>query len=76
MYFLSGWPRRLLCPLQGPEPPVHIRTDPQRALFAVLAPSQLSVWYCRVSAGAGTPPAPAQPVYPSIYLPIRLFVCF
>uniref|UniRef100_U3I8W3 Guanine nucleotide exchange factor subunit RIC1 n=1 Tax=Anas platyrhynchos platyrhynchos TaxID=8840 RepID=U3I8W3_ANAPP len=49
MYFLSGWPRRLLCPLQGPEPPVHIRTDPQRALFAVLAPSQLSVWYCRPS---------------------------
>ncbi|KAM4638650.1 guanine nucleotide exchange factor subunit RIC1 isoform 3-T4 [Amazona ochrocephala] len=49
MYFLSGWPRRLLCPLESLEQPLHIQTDPQRAFFAVLSPSQLSVWYCRPS---------------------------
>ncbi|NWR78376.1 RIC1 protein, partial [Centropus unirufus] len=49
MYFLSGWPRRLLCPLESLEPPLHIQTDPQRALFALLSPSQLSIWYCRPS---------------------------
>ncbi|NWS68636.1 RIC1 protein, partial [Crotophaga sulcirostris] len=49
MYFLSGWPRRLLCPLESLEQPLHIQTDPQRALFAVLSPSQLSIWYCRPS---------------------------
>lgn len=49
MYFLSGWPKRLLCPLESLEQPLHIQTDPQRAFFAVLSPSQLSVWYCRVS---------------------------
>ncbi|KAM9213593.1 guanine nucleotide exchange factor subunit RIC1 [Leptosomus discolor] len=49
MYFLSGWPKRLLCPLESLEQPLHIQTDPQRAFFAVLAPSQLSIWYCRPS---------------------------
>ncbi|XP_074994133.1 guanine nucleotide exchange factor subunit RIC1 isoform X1 [Calonectris borealis] len=49
MYFLSGWPKRLLCPLESLEQPLHIQTDPQRALFAVLSPSQLSIWYCRPS---------------------------
>ncbi|XP_051499261.1 guanine nucleotide exchange factor subunit RIC1 isoform X4 [Apus apus] len=49
MYFLSGWPRRLLCPLESLEKPLHIQTDPQRAFFAVLSPSQLSIWYCRPS---------------------------
>ncbi|KAM9508214.1 guanine nucleotide exchange factor subunit RIC1 isoform 5-T5 [Guaruba guarouba] len=49
MYFLSGWPKRLLCPLESLEQPLHIQTDPQRAFFAVLSPSQLSVWYCRPS---------------------------
>ncbi|NXW86330.1 RIC1 protein, partial [Alopecoenas beccarii] len=49
MYFLSGWPKRLLCPLESLEQPVHIQTDPQRAFFAVLSPSQLSIWYCRPS---------------------------
>ncbi|XP_017925849.1 RAB6A-GEF complex partner protein 1 isoform X2 [Manacus vitellinus] len=49
MYFLSGWPKRLLCPLETLERPLHIQTDPQRAFFAVLSPSQLSIWYCRPS---------------------------
>ncbi|NXP08593.1 RIC1 protein, partial [Thinocorus orbignyianus] len=49
MYFLSGWPKRLLCPLETLEQPLHIQTDPQRTFFAVLSPSQLSVWYCRPS---------------------------
>ncbi|NWS45077.1 RIC1 protein, partial [Probosciger aterrimus] len=49
MYFLSGWPKRLLCPLESLEQPFHIQTDPQRAFFAVLSPSQLSIWYCRPS---------------------------
>ncbi|NXG92720.1 RIC1 protein, partial [Stercorarius parasiticus] len=49
MYFLSGWPKRLLCPLDSLEQPLHIQTDPQRAFFAVLSPSQLSIWYCRPS---------------------------
>ncbi|XP_053788842.1 guanine nucleotide exchange factor subunit RIC1 isoform X5 [Vidua macroura] len=49
MYFLSGWPKRLLCPLESLERPLHIQTDPQRAFFAVLFPSQLSIWYCRPS---------------------------
>ncbi|XP_074994141.1 guanine nucleotide exchange factor subunit RIC1 isoform X8 [Calonectris borealis] len=51
MYFLSGWPKRLLCPLESLEQPLHIQTDPQRALFAVLSPSQLSIWYCRTANG-------------------------
>uniref|UniRef100_A0A8C3TD85 Guanine nucleotide exchange factor subunit RIC1 n=1 Tax=Chelydra serpentina TaxID=8475 RepID=A0A8C3TD85_CHESE len=49
MYFLSGWPKRLRCPLESLEQPLHIQTDPQRAFFAVLAPSQLSIWYSRPS---------------------------
>ncbi|XP_075582038.1 guanine nucleotide exchange factor subunit RIC1 isoform X4 [Pelecanus crispus] len=51
MYFLSGWPKRLLCPLEPLEQPLHIQTDPQRAFFAVLSPSQLSIWYCRTANG-------------------------
>ncbi|XP_010584347.1 PREDICTED: RAB6A-GEF complex partner protein 1 isoform X3 [Haliaeetus leucocephalus] len=51
MYFLSGWPKRLLCPLESQEQPLHIQTDPQRAFFAVLSPSQLSIWYCRTANG-------------------------
>uniref|UniRef100_A0A8C0Q3D1 Guanine nucleotide exchange factor subunit RIC1 n=1 Tax=Canis lupus familiaris TaxID=9615 RepID=A0A8C0Q3D1_CANLF len=50
MYFLSGWPKRLLCPLGSPaEAPVHVQSDPQRTFFAVLAPVRLSIWYSRPS---------------------------
>ncbi|XP_074850967.1 guanine nucleotide exchange factor subunit RIC1 isoform X1 [Carettochelys insculpta] len=49
MYFLSGWPKRLRSPLETLEQPLHIQTDPQRVFFAVLAPSQLSIWYGRPS---------------------------
>lgn len=50
MYFLSGWPKRLLCPLGSPaEAPFHVQSDPQRAFFAVLAPARLSIWYSRPS---------------------------
>lgn len=53
MYFLSGWPKRLLCPLGSPaEAPFHIQSDPQRTFFAVLAPARLSIWYSRVSRAA------------------------
>uniref|UniRef100_A0A8D0HFF1 Protein RIC1 homolog n=1 Tax=Sphenodon punctatus TaxID=8508 RepID=A0A8D0HFF1_SPHPU len=49
MYFLSGWPKRLLCPLETLEQPLLIQADPQRTLFAVLSPSQLGLWYSRPS---------------------------
>ncbi|XP_026559515.1 RAB6A-GEF complex partner protein 1 [Pseudonaja textilis] len=49
MYFLSGWPKRLLYPIEAQEPPLGIQADPQRTLFAVLSPSQLSIWYNRPS---------------------------
>ncbi|XP_004591873.2 guanine nucleotide exchange factor subunit RIC1 isoform X1 [Ochotona princeps] len=50
MYFLSGWPKRLLCPPGSPaEAPFHVQSDPQRAFFAVLAPARLSIWYSRPS---------------------------
>ncbi|XP_032722383.1 RAB6A-GEF complex partner protein 1 isoform X5 [Lontra canadensis] len=50
MYFLSGWPKRLLCPLGTPaEAPFHVQSDPQRTFFAVLAPVRLSIWYSRPS---------------------------
>lgn len=53
MYFLSGWPKRLLCPLGSPaEAPFHVQSDPQRTFFAVLAPVRLSIWYSRVSRAA------------------------
>lgn len=53
MYFLSGWPKRLLCPLGSPaEAPIHVQSDPQRTFFAVLAPVRLSIWYSRVSRAA------------------------
>ncbi|XP_039615497.1 guanine nucleotide exchange factor subunit RIC1 [Polypterus senegalus] len=49
MYFLAGWPRRLLCPLRSEEKPFHIQPDSQRLLFAVLSCSQISIWHCRPS---------------------------
>ncbi|XP_064356977.1 guanine nucleotide exchange factor subunit RIC1-like isoform X7 [Dromaius novaehollandiae] len=49
MYFLSGWPKRLSCPLESVEQPLHIQADPQKAFFMVLFPSQLSIWYSRPS---------------------------
>lgn len=53
MYFLSGWPKRLLCPVGSPaEAPVHVQSDPQRTLLAVLAAARLSIWYSRVSRAA------------------------
>jgi hypothetical protein len=53
MYFLSGWPKRLLCPPGSPaEAPFHVQSDPQRAFFAVLARARLSIWYSRVSRAA------------------------
>ncbi|XP_045436151.1 guanine nucleotide exchange factor subunit RIC1 isoform X8 [Pipistrellus kuhlii] len=50
MYFLSGWPKRLLCPVGSPaEAPVHVQSDPQRTLLAVLAAARLSIWFSRPS---------------------------
>lgn len=64
MYFLSGWPKRLLCPLGTPaEAPFHVQSDPQRTFFAVLAPVRLSIWYSRVSRAARrlSPRPPRRP---------------
>ncbi|KAG5272996.1 hypothetical protein AALO_G00171580 [Alosa alosa] len=49
MYFLTGWPRRLLCPLKSAEEPFHIQPSNQRLLFAVLSETQLSIWFSRPS---------------------------
>ncbi|XP_012724631.2 guanine nucleotide exchange factor subunit RIC1 [Fundulus heteroclitus] len=49
MYFLTGWPRRLLCPLRSAEEPFHIQPSSQRLYFALLSETQLSVWYSRPS---------------------------
>ncbi|XP_059780762.1 guanine nucleotide exchange factor subunit RIC1 isoform X6 [Balaenoptera ricei] len=61
MYFLSGWPKRLLCPLESPaEAPFHVQSDPQRTFFAVLAPARLSIWYSRPSVLIVTYKEPAK----------------
>ncbi|XP_029108602.1 guanine nucleotide exchange factor subunit RIC1 isoform X2 [Scleropages formosus] len=49
MYFLTGWPRRLLSPLRSAEVPFHIQPSSQRFYFAVLSETQLSVWFGRPS---------------------------
>ncbi|XP_029941526.1 guanine nucleotide exchange factor subunit RIC1 [Salarias fasciatus] len=49
MYFLTGWPRRLLCPLRSDEEPFHIQPSSQRLYFALLSETQLSVWFSRPS---------------------------
>uniref|UniRef100_A0AAZ3QN58 Protein RIC1 homolog n=1 Tax=Oncorhynchus tshawytscha TaxID=74940 RepID=A0AAZ3QN58_ONCTS len=49
MYFLTGWPRRLLCPLKSEEEPFHVQPSSQRFYFAVLSETQLSVWFSRPS---------------------------
>ncbi|KAL6470644.1 hypothetical protein MHYP_G00217630 [Metynnis hypsauchen] len=49
MYFLTGWPRRLLCPLRSEEQPFHLQPSQHRLYFAVLAHTQLSVWFSRPS---------------------------
>ncbi|XP_030290677.1 guanine nucleotide exchange factor subunit RIC1 [Sparus aurata] len=49
MYFLTGWPRRLLCPLRSEEEPFHIQPSSQRFYFAVLSETQLSIWFSRPS---------------------------
>ncbi|XP_036186977.1 guanine nucleotide exchange factor subunit RIC1 isoform X6 [Myotis myotis] len=61
MYFLSGWPKRLLCPVGSPaEAPVHVQSDPQRTLLAVLAAARLSIWYSRPSVLIVTYKEPAK----------------
>ncbi|XP_054612650.1 guanine nucleotide exchange factor subunit RIC1 isoform X3 [Dunckerocampus dactyliophorus] len=49
MYFLTGWPRRLLCPLRNAEEPFHIQPSSQRFYFALLSETQLSIWFSRPS---------------------------
>ncbi|XP_067431192.1 guanine nucleotide exchange factor subunit RIC1 isoform X1 [Thunnus thynnus] len=49
MYFLTGWPRRLLCPLRSEEEPFYIQPSSQRFYFAVLSETQLSIWFSRPS---------------------------
>nr|XP_006627063.1 PREDICTED: RAB6A-GEF complex partner protein 1 isoform X1 [Lepisosteus oculatus] len=49
MYFLTGWPRRLLCPLRSEEEPFHIQPSSQRFYFSVLSQTQLSIWFSRPS---------------------------
>uniref|UniRef100_A0A673G3X8 RAB6A-GEF complex partner protein 1-like n=1 Tax=Sinocyclocheilus rhinocerous TaxID=307959 RepID=A0A673G3X8_9TELE len=49
MYFLSGWPRRLLCPLRSSERPFLIEPSAQRFYLAVLSETQISIWSSRPS---------------------------
>ncbi|XP_053706628.1 guanine nucleotide exchange factor subunit RIC1 [Synchiropus splendidus] len=49
MYFLTGWPRRLLCPLKSEEEPFYIQPSSHRFYFALLSETQLSVWFSRPS---------------------------
>ncbi|XP_057674804.1 guanine nucleotide exchange factor subunit RIC1 isoform X2 [Corythoichthys intestinalis] len=49
MYFLTGWPRRLLCPLRSAEEPFYIQPSSQRFYFALLSETQLSIWFSRPS---------------------------
>ncbi|XP_018602027.2 RAB6A-GEF complex partner protein 1-like isoform X5 [Scleropages formosus] len=49
MYFLTGWPRKLLHPLPSEEEPFHIRPNFHGTLFAVLSETQLGVWFGRPS---------------------------
>ncbi|XP_059381392.1 guanine nucleotide exchange factor subunit RIC1-like [Carassius carassius] len=49
MYFLSGWPRRLLCPLRSSERPFMIEPSAQRFYLAVLSETQISIWFSRPS---------------------------
>uniref|UniRef100_A0A8C1Y208 Protein RIC1 homolog n=1 Tax=Cyprinus carpio TaxID=7962 RepID=A0A8C1Y208_CYPCA len=49
MYFLSGWPRRLLCPLRSSERPFLIEPSAQRFYLAVLSETQISIWFSRPS---------------------------
>ncbi|GAA6097088.1 guanine nucleotide exchange factor subunit RIC1 isoform X4 [Tachysurus ichikawai] len=47
MYFLTAWPRRLLCPLQSAEQPFNIQPSSQRFYLAVLSDTQISIWFSR-----------------------------
>lgn len=49
MYFLSGWPRRLLCPLRSAERPFLIEPSSQRFYLCVLSETQISIWFSRPS---------------------------
>ncbi|KAK2888274.1 guanine nucleotide exchange factor subunit RIC1 isoform X1 [Channa argus] len=49
MYFLTGWPRRLLCPLKSEEEPFYIQPSSQRFYFALLSETELSIWFSRPS---------------------------
>ncbi|TRY97116.1 hypothetical protein DNTS_032782 [Danionella cerebrum] len=49
MYFLSGWPRRLLCPLRSTERPFWIEPSARRLFLAVLSETQISLWFSRPS---------------------------
>ncbi|XP_066502732.1 guanine nucleotide exchange factor subunit RIC1 isoform X1 [Hoplias malabaricus] len=49
MYFVSGWPRRLLCPLRSKERPLHLQHSHHRLFFSILSHSQISIWFSRPS---------------------------
>ena len=51
MYFPVGWPKQLNAaqPTGDLRPLVHISSNQDRLLFAVLTHSSISVWYCKVS---------------------------
>ncbi|KAL4604853.1 RAB6A-GEF complex partner protein 1-like isoform X1 [Arapaima gigas] len=49
MYFLTGWPRKLRCPLRSGEEPFHIRPNSRGSFFAVLSDTQVGVWFGRPS---------------------------
>ncbi|XP_051533840.1 guanine nucleotide exchange factor subunit RIC1-like isoform X3 [Myxocyprinus asiaticus] len=49
MYFLSGWPKRVLCPLRSGERPFLIEPSTQRFYLALLSETQISIWFSRPS---------------------------
>ncbi|XP_048834851.1 guanine nucleotide exchange factor subunit RIC1-like [Brienomyrus brachyistius] len=50
MYFLTGWPRKLLCPLRRDEESFRIQPSFQRFYFAVLSGTHLDIWFSWPSA--------------------------
>ncbi|XP_023656985.2 guanine nucleotide exchange factor subunit RIC1-like [Paramormyrops kingsleyae] len=50
MYFLTGWPRKLLCPLRREEESFRIQPSFQRFYFAVLSETHLDIWFSWPSA--------------------------
>ncbi|XP_064624282.1 guanine nucleotide exchange factor subunit RIC1-like isoform X2 [Lineus longissimus] len=49
MYFTVEWPKHIRIPQQDPSPLVHVSSNRDRLLFAVLTANSLSIWFCKPS---------------------------